>query len=228
MQEGDDLINILLEGYDMDAPWLIDELKQVIRPEQRVAVVALSFRDNRVHSLEEWELLYSAERGKYYGGITGGFKSYGISEQNVSFINYFSDNHETAAQKIRQADIVYFLGGLPDRMFARIHELGLYDELMCHKGIVMGYSAGAVIQSSEYYLAPDDDYHEFSYYKGLPYLNGFYIQVHYEGTPVQLAAINRVLSERGKPVYALAHGHGGLMVKDGQVMTLGEVTLFTP
>ena len=92
----------------------------------------------------------------------------------------------------------------------------------------MGYSAGAVIQSSEYYLAPDDDYHEFSYYKGLPYLNGFYIQVHYEGTPVQLAAINRVLSERGKPVYALAHGHGGLMAKDGQVTTLGEVTLFTP
>lgn len=52
------MINILLEGYDMDAPWLIDELKQVIRPEQRVAVVALSFRDNRVHSLEDWELLY--------------------------------------------------------------------------------------------------------------------------------------------------------------------------
>lgn len=222
------MINIMLEGYDIGADWLRNDLSRYIKPEHSVAVVALSFRDNRVHSLDDWELLYSAERGKYYDGITGGFKAYGISENNISFVNYFTDDHATALKKVTQADIVYFLGGLPDRMFERIHELGLYDALVHHDGIAIGYSAGAVIQLAEYYLDPDDDYKEFSYYEGLPYLDDFYLQVHYEATPIQQEAIQRVLSERKKPIYALAHGNGGLVAHDGQIKMLGDVTLFTP
>lgn len=38
------MINILLEGFDIDAPWLYDELKNYIKPDHSVAVVAFSFR----------------------------------------------------------------------------------------------------------------------------------------------------------------------------------------
>ena len=51
---------------------------------------------------------------------------------------YFTDTKETAAQKIKKADIIYFLGGLPDRMMDRIKEFDLYDILMQHDGILMG------------------------------------------------------------------------------------------
>lgn len=44
------MINILLEGFDIDAPWLYDELKNYIQLNHSVAVVAFSFRDNRVKS----------------------------------------------------------------------------------------------------------------------------------------------------------------------------------
>ena len=172
------MVNILLEGYDIAAPWLRAGLRRYLRPGHTVAVVALSFRDNRVHGPEDWAALYSAERGMYYGGITGGFEAYGISRANISFIDYFADTPATAARKIERADIVYFLGGLPDRMLARIRDMELYDVLARHDGIAIGYSAGAVIQLREYYLAPDDDYAEFSYYEGLPYLSDFYLQVH--------------------------------------------------
>ena len=84
-------------------------------------------------------------------------------------------------------------------MMDRIKEFDLYDILMQHDGILMGYSAGAVIQLAEYHLSPDDDYPEFKYYEGLPYLNDFYMEVHYEGTAVQDESIQRVLAERGKP-----------------------------
>ena len=47
------MVNILLEGYDIDAPWLFGELKPHIRPTDRVAVVAFSFRDNRVKTAGE-------------------------------------------------------------------------------------------------------------------------------------------------------------------------------
>ena len=67
------MINILLEGFDIDAPWLYDELKNYIQPNHSVAVVAFSFRDNRVKSLSDWNALYSKECGKYHDGIVGGF-----------------------------------------------------------------------------------------------------------------------------------------------------------
>lgn len=220
------MINILLEGYDIDAIWLCDELKKYIKPTHSVTVAAFSFRDNRVKSLTDWDLLYSKEKGKFYDGITGGFASYGISEENITFINYFEDTKESAAQKIEKADIVYFPGGLPDRMMDRIKEFDLYDVLMKHDGIVMGYSAGAVIQLSEYHLSPDEDYSEFRYYNGLPYLNGFYVEVHYEGTDIQNDAIKRVIAERGKTVYATGLGAGAILVDNGNIKLIGNVKTY--
>lgn len=143
------MINILLEGFDIDAPWLYGELKNYIKPNHSVAVVAFSFRDNRVKSLSDWDALYGKVNGKYHDGIVGGFTAYGIPADKITFINYFTDTKETAAQKIKAADIIYFLGGLPDRMMDRIKEFDLYDVLMQHDGILMGYSAGAVIQLAD-------------------------------------------------------------------------------
>lgn len=221
------MINILLEGYDMDAPWLYEELKNYLKPNHSVAVVAFSFRDNRVKSLSDWNALYSKENGIYYNGIVGGFTAYGLSEENISFINYFTDSKESARRKVEEADIIYFLGGLPDRMLDRIKDFDLYDVLMKHDGIVIGYSAGAVIQLAEYHLSPDDDYPEFAYYEGLPYLNGFYVEVHYENTEVQNKSIQKVLEERGKPVYATALRAGAILVDNGNVKRLGDVKVFS-
>ncbi len=220
------MINILLEGFDIVEPWLYDELKNYIKPNHSVAVVAFSFRDNRVRSLSDWDALYGKESGKYRDGIVGGFTAYGIQEDNVTFINYFTDTKESAAQKIKTADIIYFLGGLPDKMMYRIKEFDLYDVLMQHKGIIMGYSAGAVIQLSEYHLSPNNDYPEFKYYKGLPYLSDFYMEVHYEGTAVQDESIQRVLAERGKTVYATALRSGAILVDSGNIKLLGDVKAF--
>ena len=220
------MINILLEGFDIDAPWLYEKLKNYIKPNHSVAIVAFSFRDNRVKSLSDWDTLYGKENGKYYDGIVCGFTAYGIPAEKITFINYFTDTKETAAQKIKAADIVYFLGGLPDRMMDRIKEFDLYDVLMQHDGILMGYSAGAVIQLAEYHLSPDDDYPEFKYYEGLPYLSDFYMEVHYEGANMQDESIQRVLAERGKTVYATAFRSGGILVDNGNIKLLGDVRVF--
>ena len=54
-------VNILLEGFEIDAPWLYGELKNYIKPNHSVAVIAFSFRENRVRSLVDWEALYGKE-----------------------------------------------------------------------------------------------------------------------------------------------------------------------
>ncbi|MBQ8551345.1 MAG: Type 1 glutamine amidotransferase-like domain-containing protein [Clostridia bacterium] len=220
------MVNILLEGYDIQAPWLYDELKNYIKPTHKISVVAFSFRDSRVKSLLDWNVLYGEDNGRFYAGIVGGFTAYGVSKDNISFINYFTDTKESARQKIENADIIYFLGGLPDRMMERIKEFDLVDVLLKHNGIIMGYSAGAVIQLSEYHLSPDEDYPEFKYYKGLTYLNDFYLEVHYEGTEAQKASIQKVISERGKTVYATTLMSGAIIVDEGDIKLLGDVKMF--
>lgn len=220
------MLHILLEGFDIDAPWLYPELQKHIRPWHTVAVVALSYRDSRVTTPAEWQALYGRENGRFYGGIVGGFAAYGIPQENISFLSDFTDTKRSAAQKVAAADIVYFLGGLPDRMMERIHLLELEGPLLRHTGLVMGYSAGAVIQLAEYHLSPDEDYPHFRYEQGLGYLDGFYLQVHYQGTETQKAAIRRVLSERGKTVYATAFQKGALLTDGQTIQLLGDVKVF--
>jgi len=221
------MTNILLEGYGIDEPWLYDELKNYIKPEHLVAVAALAFRDSRVKSEQDWETLYGKEHGKYYNGIVNGLKSYGIAEEKISFINYFTDTKASAAQKIKDADVIYFLGGLPDRMMERINELELYDSIINHCGIVMGYSAGAVVQLEEYHLTPDEDYPEFGYYKGFPFVKDFYMEVHYENSDQQNESIKRIITEKNKPVYATAVRAGSIIVHGGKIKTIGDVKIFT-
>lgn len=220
------MINILLEGYGINEKWLYNELKQYIKSDYSVTIIAFSFRDSIVKSESDWNKLYGKRLGKYYNGIVDGFRAYGISEDNIKFVNYFTDTKESAVNKILNADIIYFPGGLPDRMMDRIIEFDLYDTLMNYNGIVMGYSAGAVIQLSEYHLTPDDDYSEFAYYKGLPYLKNLYIEIHYENTDLQKQSINKVISERNKTLYAISHGSGAIIIDNGVINLIGNVKTF--
>ena len=219
-------VHILLEGYVIDADYLYEALKPYLTPRSKVAVIAFSFREQYVSSAEEWEHFYGKENSLYYGGIVGAFRRYGITDEDISFINYFTDTTETALEKIQNADILYFLGGLPDKMMERIKAFGIYDAILQHGGVYMGYSAGAVIQLKEYHLSPDHDYPQFAYYEGFPFIDDFYLEVHYQESALQKASIVRVLREKSKTVYATRLMSGAIIVDNGDVSTPGDVQKF--
>lgn len=62
------MVNILLEGYEINSDYLYDDLKKYILTDYSVAVIAFSFRDSEVKNSTEWNLLYSKEKGIYYRG----------------------------------------------------------------------------------------------------------------------------------------------------------------
>ena len=154
--------------------------------------------------------------------------SFGIREEDIHFVNYFADTKESAANKIRNADILYFTGGLPDAMMERLAEFELVEILREFDGVVMGCSAGAMMQLAQYHITPDQDYPEFGYYPGIPWLKDFYVEVHYEQTELQKSSIRRVLAERKKPVCATYHNRGAVIVENGAVKLLGETEWFDP
>lgn len=225
-REAQKMVNILFDCPNIDV--FHSELSKYFSPTDRVCVVAFSFYDDYVYDAKSWDKVYGEEIGNGYFETINSFIPYGICKENITFINYFTDTKESAVEKIKNADIIYFTGGLPDRMMDRINDFDLSDAIMSHKGVVMGYSAGAVIQLGEYHLSPDADYAEFGYYKGLPMLNGFYIEVHYEFKESQNASIKRVLRERNKTVYVTHTRKGGIVVEDGRVTTVGQVDVYKP
>lgn len=108
-------------------------------------------------------------------------------------------------------------------MMDRLKEFDLIDVLTQHNKVVIGYSAGAVIQFEEYFSSPDADYPTFNYYKGIPYLRDFYLQVHYENTKEQNELINKVIKERRKTVYALYKSKGAIIVYNDKIKIVGSV-----
>lgn len=220
------MVNVLLEGYDFKSRWIYRELKNYLHPDMRVLVLPLSFRDSEIYDSASWHVYYGAG-GKHRNGISESFKAYGIKQDNINFINYFSDTQKTVSELIRTADILFFTGGLPKRMTERIDELGIRLEIEAFDGIVMGNSAGALVQLGEYHVTPDRDYPEFRYMRGLSYINDFYLEVHYTASEEQKRSIARVISERKKTVYATSPMAGALICENGNVHLIGDVKTFS-
>ena len=217
------MINILFDCPNIDD--FYDELKHLFGARTRVCVIAFSYYDDYVYDAKSWEKVYGKDLGNCYFETVDSFAPFGVKAENISFINYFADTRESALEKIKSADVLYFTGGLPDRMMDRIRDFHLEDAIMQHGGIVMGYSAGAVIQLKEYHLYPDGDYTDFGYYEGLPMLKDFYLEVHYRGIDVQDESVKRCLLERGKPVYVTQDRGGGILIENGKIKLIGRVYL---
>lgn len=218
------MINILFDCPNLDD--FKEELREYFSEDSRVAVVAFSFYDDYVYDAASWEKVYGRGLGNCYFETVDALSAFGVSKDNITFINYFTDTHESARDKIKNANVVYFTGGLPDRMMDRIKEFNLLDTLREFDGIAVGYSAGAVIQLAEYHLYPDGDYKDFGYYEGLDYLNSLYLEVHYEFKPEQNESIRRVLAERNLPVYVTHTRRGGVVVDNGRIKIIGKVDVY--
>lgn len=219
------MINILLSRYNFDETWCYERLKDIIKSNYRVLVVPLSFDDRKISSDEDWQKSYNPNYGKYYKEVVSPFASYGIREEDISWINYFTDKKENIIEMIGKSDILFFTGGLPDKTMDRLNELGLIKYIETFKGIIIGASAGAMIQTKEYHISPDEDYDTFSYNRGLDIIKSFNIEVHYNETDIQKSSINRVLDENKRIVYAIKDT-GAIVINNNHIELLGDVTKF--
>jgi peptidase E len=219
------MINILLNLYNFDEEWCFEALKNVIKDNHKVLIIPFSFHDGWIKNDSDWQKAYNSFSGKNYKDIILPFLTYGITEGNINWVNYFKDTKESAKDKVKNSDIIFFTGGLPDKMMCRLEQFDLIKELENYPGIIMGSSAGAMVQIANYHITPDEDYDTFSYNKGLNLINDFDIEVHYEETDLQNNCIKKVLNEKTATVYAIKNT-GGLIIDNNVITLLGGVTKF--
>ena len=218
-------MNILLDGLDFDKGWAYESLKNIIKPEYKVTIIPFSFHEKWIKNSEEWERSYNKLNGEYYADIISPFLTYGINENEITWINYFTDNNDSAKAKIKVSDIIFFTGGLPDKIMSRLAEFDLINTIEQHEGIIMGWSAGAMIQCMDYYISPDKDYPEFIYLKGLNCIKDFAVEVHYQNTEVQNSSIEKYIGETEKKVYTTEQ-HSAIIVDGGKITLLGNACIY--
>ena len=216
--------NVLLNIYEFDAPWAYETLKNVILPGMKVAVLTMSHGEE-IPDAAVWEGLY-LPGGRIYEVLTHTFAAYGIPAENMTFISWYHHDGAYAKRVLEDSDAVFLTGGLPDRFCDRIRQWGIEEELRDFDGVMIGVSAGAMMQMKEYHITPDEDYDSYGYYEGLGILEGFEPEVHFCDSEIQRESIARYRSERNKSVYAMTN-QGGLLVENGTITTLGDVVLYT-
>jgi peptidase E len=220
------MINILLSLYNFDEDWCFKKLRKFIKKEHKVLIIPFSFHDERIQSNNEWQDAYNPYTGNYYKDITIPFLNYGIKEENIKWINYFSDTTESAIWKIKNSDIIFLTGGLPDKTIERLEKFKIVEQIENYNGVLIGSSAGAMVQIAEYHITPDKDYRRFSYNTGLNIIKDFGIEVHYKDLDIQNKYIEKAINEKSKKVYAIKD-KGGIIINNGELTLLGEVRLFT-
>lgn len=219
------MINVLLSINNFDEKWCYDILKDIIKEDAKVLIVPLSYHENWLSDENDWDKAFNNEYGTHYEDIIRPFLFYGIEENNIVWINQFVDSIEIMKEKIKESNIVFFTGGYPDKMYDRFKLYDLINEFENYNGVMMGMSAGALVQINEYHITPDHDYSTFGYYKGLNIINDFDIDVHYTNSEKQNVCLLKAIREKKKPVYSITD-NGALLVKDGKITVMGDVEIW--
>lgn len=211
--------NVLLNTYAFHEPWAQPWMSRLLEPWMKVTVVALSFNAGDTEEVAKTE--------NHRQDLLPAFRFYGIPEENVRLVDWFHDNPITAQRKIASSQVLFFTGGWPEHMMYRLRVLELVEQIERFPGIIMGCSAGAMIQLKQYHITPfpEDGYPEFCYMNGMNLLKDFYIEVHYMETDLQHCSIQRVRQEKQKPVIAL-YNDGGLIVQEDCLIPMGRTRIF--
>ena len=219
------MINVLLNINNFSEEFAFSELSKIINPNMKVLILPLSFHEDWITGNQDLKHYYGKGK-KEYQDIAKEFYAFGINDENIKIINYFYDTRKSIEKKIKKSDILFLTGGYPDKLLYRIDKLRIRDLIQNFDGIVMGTSAGAMVQLKEYHVTPEEDNEEYQYHQGLGLIEDFDIEVHFENSPKQLYCIALTLQQYNQPIYALSND-SGLIIHDKEIISLGNAFKIT-
>lgn len=211
-------VNVLLNYYNFDEPWARPHLEKLLVG-KKVLILPLAFRQIQAWDNDSFLSVYG-KGGEKYDNIIKPFLAYGIEESSIAWLNPFDDSQSYAAM-VKQADVLFFTGGMPEKAIRRLIQMGIAEEVKKHP-FVMGASAGAMLQLEKYHVTPDEDYPSYSLWRGLGLVKGFGLEVHYLATDIQQQCTARAVKDYNYPVYQMWH-QGGLLIVDGSITIMGQV-----
>lgn len=215
------MINILMSRSEaLVSDYAVNHISKILKKEMKVAVLGFSFFGLLN---EETYFNYYGKDSEYAAKIDNNFEHYGIN--NINWIYYYQMSKDEMINIIKTSDVLYFPGGAPDLMISRIIEKDILNALKEFKGIVIGSSAGAMIQLNQYHISKDNEYFKFSEHFGLGYIDDFFIEVHFRRRKNQKKTMRQMRKKYLKPVYIIPDD-GMIIVNDNKVTTLNSAKMY--
>lgn len=221
------MINILLNINNFAESFAFEKLKDFLKPSHRVLIFPFAYHEDYIQTEQDYDAHFLKGCSEIEE-IIQEFSRYGISRKNIKIAHYYRDTRKSLKSKIYHSDILFFTGGYPDRILYRLDKLNIRKFIQKFSGIVMGTSAGAMIQLDKYHVTPECDTEIYDFQFGLGLISGFDIEVHFEPTDVHLESMARALSEHDVPIYALPNDTGLLITEDKQLHLLGNPEKYLP
>ena len=187
------MINVLLSTYDFNNEICFNRLRGIIKPDMKVCVIPYSHVNIVYEDEELFDKMYNFDNGYELDYIARPYHDYGISRDQIRVLNPFRDNKNMMAYKILTSDILFFTGGDPVKAMKRLEPIR--DILDMFKGIVMGGSAGAMVQVQEFVMCGEG--YSYSYHNGLGFIK-YDLEpiVHFEFEDHIIKLVCRSLRER--------------------------------
>jgi len=167
--------NKIEEGIDSSLP----ELKKIINKDSKVAIFPWAFPTE----LDSFRLKneYFKKNERRYNRYVDSLKKIGIIEENVFVCDCYGDKKEFLVRKIEESDVLLFPGGNPEMLFSKVlHQTEILYNIKHSNKIIIGESAGAVVQFERYFVTKENNYYKyFAFYDGIGIVDDpFYLDVH--------------------------------------------------
>ena len=92
---------------------------------------------------------------------------------------YKKDTADSAIKKVSDADIIFLPGGAPEKFYNRLVEYNLVYAIKNSNKVVMGPSAGTMVQFNWFHISKDRDYKKYQISDGIGLIEDFGVEVHY-------------------------------------------------
>lgn len=224
------MISVLLSKIEQGMKLVTPDLKKYLNEHSHVLILPWAFPIELTK--ESFQNDYFKEGTKKYNKYIEPLLNLGIQKENIIISNPYQDTKEKLKNKLTEVDCLVLPGGNPEMLFNKIvHKFDLLYDIKYFKGVIIGESAGAVLQFERYFITAKNNYYKyFAFYDGFGVLDDpFYMDVHSINNKRYLDKLQKVANDKKKNVYAIFDD--GAMIYDRSTNKLeifGNVLTFEP
>lgn len=164
---------------------------------------------------------FATKEEKRIGYVSTIRNSFSKIKKNIKFDVLSEKNTKNERiEKISDSGLIFFTGGFPEVLIDKLYGGEILNLLKSYKGILVGYSAGALAFSDLCFVSRDEDYQRSKIIKGLGIVN-FTTSVHYEDKDDNEISF----FSRYRKIYAIPN-NSAIIVKDKEISFFGDILLF--
>ena len=218
------MYSIFLSKMEIGFPIIKEKLKEIIKKDSKVIIIPWSFA-TETDELGLKKYYETKIKHKYVNPLL----ELGIKENNIKYLNCYSDDTTHMIDLKNESNILVLTGGNPEIFYNKVISCNLLNTIQNYDKIIIGSSAGTELQLKDYFITEKNNYYKkFAWYKGFGIIdNPFYMDVHSTNDENYLNQFKHIAQDKKKDVYAI-FDNGAIIYnrKNKTIETFGQILKF--